>query len=619
MRKVYFNSLDPMVPVLLALLPLLMSGNSPAAVIYQLPVRTWLATGNDRASAGQLADLGEEILAKIRALGVDHLWLTGVIEHATPENSDPDAVKGNAGSYYAIHDAWDVDPAVGTRDDFVAAVRRAHKTGLRVMVDLVPNHTARTHRTDVPGKFDFGARDDTSTFFSSRNNYFYMPGETFIPPRASRGGDGQFDTDPFQSGIQPEMPARVTGNNVRSARPSAHDWYETAKLNYGFDFTTGRGHYDPRPVTWDMMVSVAYHWMDMGVDGFRIDFAHAVPLEFWGYFSQELRKKKRDVFLLAEGYENDHGMRTPGFSYEALMRAGIDSVYQSELYWGIHDQARGHADAQRIAPHRLPFTRQGVLSDGHEFTNYVENHDEIRVASHHFAPGIDSHGARARYGAAMAAHAALLPGNFLVHGGQELGEDASLFGPYAGDNGKTSIFDFIHQPAVRQWLDGRPGVNLENLRSWYRDLLSLRKEPAFAAKHAAGHGSIVDLSGPNHWKPEARWIAAYVRHDPASHQAFLVVTNTDPVNSHETTIHFTDREHEDSTGALRAMGITDDPDRRYKFIDRWTRKGWSPSDPALGNKPGIPGEVLYRPGNVPSGLYLGKIPPGTTLVLEVLN
>ena len=588
-----------------------------AAVIYQLPVRTWLATGDERSAAGRIDALDTGVLSKIRDLGVDYLWLTGVIEHASPENTDPDAVKGNAGSYYAIHDAWDVDPVLGTREDFRAAVTRAHGAGLRVMIDLVPNHTARTHRTDVPGKVDFGTSDQVSRFFDPMNHYFYLPGQVFMPPGNGDGGDGQFDSDPWQPGIQPEDPAKVTGNNVRSGRPSSHDWYETAKLNYGFDFTTGQGHYHPRPRTWDMMVAIARHWMDMGVDGFRIDFAHSVPLEFWKYFASELRKKKKDVFLLAEVYENDHGMRVPGFSYEALMNAGIDSVYQSELYWAIHDQARGSGDARRLSPRNLPSSRQGIVSQGYAFTNYVENHDETRVASRHFAPGVTSPENRARYGAALAAMAALLPGNFLVHGGQEVGEDASHSGPWAGDNGKTSIFDFIHQPSVRRWLDDSASRAQAELRASYQRLLAIRREPAFAAVHTAGFGSLVDLAGPNHWKPESRWINSFVRHDPRSGQAFLVVTNTDPVNAHETTIHFTDRDHVDSTGALRAMGIKDAVEERYRFTDQWARAGWSPADPALGSEAGIPGEVLYRPGNIPSGLYLGKVPAGTTLILKV--
>ena len=600
-----------------------------AAVVYQLPVRTYLASGTTLATTGRLDRLTPEILSSIRELGVDHLWLTGVVEHATPDNTDPDAVKGEAGSYYAIHDAWDVDPAIGSRADFRAVVDRAHKTGMKVLIDLVPNHTARTHRTDVAGKSDFGDGDNSSKFFDPANNYFYLPGETFVPPSAQgpaksgTGADGQFDTDPGRAGIQCENPARVTGNNVKSGRASKHDWYETAKLNYGFDFTTGRGHYNPRPRTWDMMVRVANHWIEMGVDGFRIDFAHAVPLEFWNYFSATLRKTKKDLFLLAEVYENDHGMRVPGFSYQALLNAGIDSVYQSELYWALHAQAQaqskpqGHGQAHALSPRHLPLMRPEIVASGAALTSYVENHDEVRVASRHFAPSISSSDDRSRYGLALAAYAALLPGNFLMNGGQELAEDASITGPFAGDSGKTSIFDFVFQAETKKWLDGEGTGLQKDLRRLYTSLFSLRRLPAFAARHTREESSLIDLSGPNQSKPEAQWLASYVRFDPRSGQAFLVITNTDPRNAHAATIHFTEQDGQDSTGALKAMGVSRDPQQRFKFTDIWTQAGWSPCDPALGNKPGVPGDVLYRPGNVPSGLYLGRVSAGTTLVLQV--
>lgn len=590
-----------------------------ASVIYQLPVRTYLATGTTRATAGTFDALTPEVLTGIKQLGADYLWVTGVMKHASPDNTDPDAVKGNAGSYYAIHDAWDVDPVLGTRADFAAAITRAHELGLKVMIDLVPNHTARTHRTDVAGKKDFGDGDRKTVFFDPANHYFYLPGQTFVPPaiKMEPATDGQFDTDPNTAGIQLENPARVTGNNVTAARPSRNDWYETAKLNYGFDFTTGQGHYQPRPRTWDMMVQIALHWLDIGVDGFRIDFAHSVPLEFWSYFSSSLRKSKQDVLLLAEVYENDYGMRVPGFSYQAFLATGIDSVYQSELYWTLHAQAQGKNCAQCLAPKNLPLLREEILSGGWALTNYVENHDEVRIASYHFVGGLSSAETRSMYGISLAAYAALLPGNFLLNGGQEVGEDGTLAGPFAGNNGKTSIFDFVFQPFVRKWLDHAPSVFQVKLRELYADLFNIRNLPAFAARHSKAEPSLIDLSGPNRNKFEAQWIASYLRYDATTKQSFVVVTNTDPHHPHDSTLHFTEADGLDSTGALRAMGISNGQNMHAKFTDVWGRKGWSPIDPALGNQPGVPGDVLYRSSGVPSGLYLGQVPAGTTLVLRV--
>jgi hypothetical protein len=321
---------------------------------------------------------------------------------------------------------------------------------------------------------------------------------------------------------------------------------------------------------------------------------------------------------MAEVYENDTGMRVPGFSYEALLATGIDAVYMSELYWGLHARAAGHADAPRVTPVNLPLQRSQLMEMKRPgFIAYIENHDEVRVASRHFAPGIRDAAGRAKYGLGLAAYAALLPAHFLVHGGQELGEDATRHGNFAGDNGKTSIFDHVHQPAVLSWLQGDPDVASRALREGYAKLLDLKHSAPFKLPNTRAARTMIDLSGPNGWKPEAKWITSYLRHGAVPGDAWLVVTNTDPANAHETTIHFTAQDGTDTTGALGAMGVINSPDTRYLFVDQFMSKGWTPSDPAVLPGQGVPGDVLHRSGNVPSGLYLGAMEPGTTLVLRV--
>src|SRR5205085_2668228 len=103
-------------------------------------------------------------------------------------------------------------------------------------------------------------------------------------------------------GVQLEAPARVTGNDIVSPNPPAGEWFETVKLNYGWDLRTRTAHYSPRPRTWTQMIDVAKYWVEKGVDGFRVDYAHAVPIEFWRTFSAELKDVSPEVFLLAEAY-----------------------------------------------------------------------------------------------------------------------------------------------------------------------------------------------------------------------------------------------------------------------------------------------------------------------------
>lgn len=590
-----------------------------SAIIYQLPVRTFLARDRGAQNAGRLSDLTDELLFEIKEFGADYIWLMGVLEQASRSNQDADVVKGEAGSPYAIYDAWDVSPQVGTINDLIDVTNRAHRIGLRVMIDFVANHTARTHRTDVACKqhLNLGSDDRRDQEFNTNNNYYYIPGTHFVPPYqpGADGADGIYDQNIFEAGIQLEQPARVTGNDVINARPVINDWFETAKLNYGFDLRNRSGRYSPQPRTWHQMLDIAKYWAALGIDGFRVDFAHSVPIEFWRYFAQELRKAQPNIFLLAEAYESDEAMRLPNFSYEALFTAGFDSVYNSGLYWKLRDQA---LQANNIAAATYLNTAAGrplFFQRGFRFTHYVENHDEVRTASWHFAPSVNDRNRRAALGRAYAGYSALLPGNFLVHGGQELMEDASVHGRFAGDNGRTSIFDFVYQSQTRQWVQNQAPQYLNDFRDSYAKLLRLKRSAPFSLAHREGSQTFLDLMPANQGKAQSGAVNAYLRYQ--NDDVYLVVINSDPVATHDTTIHFTTADGQDTFGALQAMRVNNDA-QRYAFVEMWTRDGWMPSDPNSPNS-SVTGEMLYRAGGVPSGLYLGQMHPGTTYVFKLVK
>src|ERR1700709_835224 len=138
--------------------------------IYQLLPRLFGNTNQTNKFNGSIAengvgkfnDINDKALQEIKKMGFTHVWFTGVIEHATMTDysqfgikpDDPDVVKGRAGSPYAINDYYDVAPdlAVDIKNrmaEYEALIARTHNNGLKVIMDLVPNHVARTYASDV--------------------------------------------------------------------------------------------------------------------------------------------------------------------------------------------------------------------------------------------------------------------------------------------------------------------------------------------------------------------------------------------------------------------------------------------------------------------------------------
>ncbi len=248
-------------------------------VIYQLVVRYF---GNvnptnrrdgtlDVNGCGRFADVTPTAIARLKGLGATHVWLTGCLRQATLTGrgalglpaDDPDVVKGIAGSFYAVRDYFDVCPDYATDpekrlDEFRALVDRLHAAGLKVLIDFVPNHVARGYHSVRRPDRDFGRGDDQTRFFARDNHFFYLvdpPGQRLAlrrPPSWNPPGfvfDGLY---PPEDGGPGRVP-RASGDNCASASPSKDNWYETVKLNYGYNFLDCSAHYDPRPRTWDLM------------------------------------------------------------------------------------------------------------------------------------------------------------------------------------------------------------------------------------------------------------------------------------------------------------------------------------------------------------------------------
>lgn len=459
-------------------------------VVYQAFTRLFgntktanLPSGSREANGtGKFDDFTSLALEEIRALGVTHLWYTGVVRHARPDTDPPAFVKGRAGSPYAVTDWYDLNDDLAVRparrhQEFDDLIARTHAAGLKAIIDFVPNHVARTYRGDL------GVLDDRTQAFSPRNNFYYLPGHDLKLPHGNHG--------------YVEHPARATGNDVFSPHPGKDDWYETVKLNYGVDYRHHHRvkHFDPVPDTWPRMRDVLLYWASRGIDGFRCDMAEMVPVEFWAWALPQVKEAYPGTLFIAEIY-------TPS-AYAAYLEVGqFDLLYDKVgLYDAIRAVVEGKAGTEAI---EAAFQRIESLQE--RLLNFVENHDEQRVASPFFA------GDPWRGFAAFTVCSCLGRGALLVYFGQESGEPGAGDKGFSGEDGRTSIFDYWGVPEHQKWMNGGAfdGGALDedqrDLRRAYSTLLNeCRSDPVLlhgTTRFLPSRGPVVKWV--REWKGETR-------------------------------------------------------------------------------------------------------------------
>jgi glycosidase len=520
-------------------------------VIYQLVVRYF---GNQNATnrfagtleengSGKFGDINEQAIQELKRLGITHVWLTGCLRQATLTEyselglpaDDPDIVKGRAGSFYAVRDYFDVCPDYALEPknrmaEFEALVARLHAAQLKVLIDFIPNHVARSYHSVIRPDLNFGAGDDTTRFFARDNSFFYLvdpPGrKTIITRPISWNPPGVvFDgTVPTEDGA-PCRPPKVTGDNSTSPEIGPHHWYETVKLNYGFNFTNGATEYEPRPRTWTIMNEVIAWWQAKGVDGFRCDFAHFVPAEFWRYMLSEARQRDPDAYFVAEAYPWE-GSGDPITSMRQLTEAGFDSVYDDAAYNMLK---RIYLCAALQEDYDQTILCSPV--ERHRLLQYLENHDERRIASP-LVRGHDAHHSGFGSGAAGYQLAPLQylqsRGPVIIYNGQEVGETGAGLKGYNQDDGRTTLFDYWCMPELSRWVNGHQydGGRLTHdewaLRTFYRDLLQLCHDESAVAE---GHWSLKYYNRPERFADCAVDLFSFARFAAGSGRLMVVAAN----------------------------------------------------------------------------------------------
>lgn len=500
-------------------------------VIYQALVRLFGNTNLtcrpngtlEENGCGKMSAFSERALRSIKSLGCNYIWYTGLLQQASQTDwsqygiprQNRYIVKGRAGSPYAIADYYSVgadyadDPAC-RMEEFDALVNRTHKIGLSVIIDFVPNHVARGyHSVSAPeGVRDLGADDDVNRAFDPNNNFYYIPGQGFAPQIDLGTGDEQYR----------ELPAKATGNDCFHPYPTVNDWYETVKLNYGVDYVGGgQCHFDPIPSTWWKMLDILLFWAGRGVDGFRCDMAHMVPVDFWHWAIAAVKRKFPAVIFIAEIYD-------PAIYRSYIRYGGFDYLYDKV---GLYDTLRAIVECKTPAS---DITRQWqAVEDIHEhMLNFLENHDEQRIASDFFA------GDPEKAKPALVVSALMRTNPFMLYFGQELGERGMDAEGFSGCDGRTSIFDYWGLSCMKVWQGNdcrwrrfSLPVAMQRLRGYYAKVLELA-----TTSEAIVRGKFYDLTYANYNNPEFDTNRQFAFFRKSSHELLLIVANFDREEKH---------------------------------------------------------------------------------------
>lgn len=492
--------------------------------IYQLFVRTFgnknknVVFDGDKSQnkCGTFADIDDNALNALKTLGITHIWLTGIIRHSSktsyPElgikSTNPLITKGKAGSPYSIMDYYDIDPDLAVNpqnriEEFEEILKRIHEKGMKVIMDFIPNHLAREYKSlckpyDVE---EFGEYDNKDLSFAKDNNFYYCPNQELVVPVQ------QPTTNELAYN---EFPAKASGNDIFSPNPSVNDWYDTVKLNYGIDYRNNNRCFEPIPNTWYKMLDIMTYWCEKGVDGFRIDMAEMVPVEFWRWSIDMLREKYEPI-MIAEIYQPH--------LYKEFIYAGFDYLYDKVgLYNTLENIYRYGQRADSIT--NVWNSLQGL---GDVMLRFMENHDELRLASEHFV------GDAFKALPAVTMAALMNRGPFMIYNGQESGEDAKGASGFSGDDGRTSIFDYAVMPKHQNWMSngkfdgGDFSDEQRQLFDFYSKLLNFRLE-----NNAINKGAFYDLMWVNPWYSnfDPQYVYAFLRYHEEERLLIVINFNT---------------------------------------------------------------------------------------------
>ncbi|WP_024287088.1 pullulanase-type alpha-1,6-glucosidase [Cellulomonas sp. KRMCY2] len=279
-------------------------------------------------NGGDLAGLRAQ-LDYIDGLGTTAIWLTPSFLNRPVQGTGADASAGYHG--YWITDFTQIDPHLGTNAELEGLIADAHARGIKVYFDIITNHTA-----DV---IDY-SEGQYSYIDQATSPYYEADGVTAFDP-ATYAGTGTFpaldpvNSFPYTPVVAPEdaevkVPAWLNDPTLYHNR--GNSTYTGESTTYG-DFSGLDDLMTEQPTVVDGFVDVYEGWIDLGIDGFRIDTVKHVNFEFWEQWTTEVldyahAQGKPDFFMFGEVYDADPAKLSP-YVRRTDMSSVLDFTFQS--------------------------------------------------------------------------------------------------------------------------------------------------------------------------------------------------------------------------------------------------------------------------------------------------
>jgi glycosidase len=322
---------------------------------------------------GDLAGLLDR-LDYIQGLGVSAIWLTPSFANKPVQGVGANRSAGYHG--YWVTDFTRIDPHFGTNSELRQLIDAVHERGMRLYFDIITNHTA-----------------DVISYGSAGHSYV----ATTAKPYLDAAGNQVDLAEAAESGDFPEFDAATSFPYVPQLDPDETDlkspaWLNDVTLYHNRGDTTWRGESvtlgdfaglddlmteDPRVL--DGFVDVYSEWMDLGIDGFRIDTVKHVNAEFWQGFTAGLdahaaQLGRDDFFVFGEVYDADPNVLAP-YVRELGMDAVLDFGFQSAALDFVNGAGAGHL-AEVFADDAAYTTS---LGDARALPTFLGNHDMGRI------------------------------------------------------------------------------------------------------------------------------------------------------------------------------------------------------------------------------------------------